>query len=200
MIITKNSLVALTVTFMLSLLFVQGAFADTSYRVKSSDNLNKIAESQYEGSGLTKSQILVGLYASNPKAFKNGNINKLLRGRELVLPDADKIDQISHQEAELVLSARKKGKKVKKRRTKKRTKSKRKSKPRRKLVKNNQSSSQIKNAQKINRLEKESESLRKRLDALLAQKSASDNKLTQLESSLQTALKKQRLLLVRQPW
>jgi FimV-like protein len=48
----------------------------------------------------------------------------------------------------------------------------------------------VKSAQKIDKLERESESLRKRLDALLAEKSASDNKLTQLENSLQAALKK----------
>lgn len=178
------------VGLIVSQLFFQVVSADTTYRVKSSDNLNKIAEREYEGSGLTNSQILVGLYASNPKAFKNGNINKLLRGKKLVLPDVSKIDQISHQEAELVLSARTKSKKIKKRRTKKRTKSKRKSKTRRNLAKNNLSSSQIKNAQKIDKLEKESESLRKRLDALLAQKSASDNKLNQLENSLEAALKK----------
>ncbi len=187
--IKNKKLLALLVSLLFSQMMTQGVFADTNYRVKSSDNLNKIAERHYENSGLTKSQIMVGIYASNPKSFRNGNINKLLRGQKLVLPDADKINQISAHEAELVLSARKKGK-VKKRRVKKRSKVKRKSKPRKKKRARKLAVSQAKDVQKINKLEKESESLRKRLDLLLAEKSTRDNKLKELEDSLQAALKK----------
>ena len=187
--IKNKKLLALLVSLLLSQIMAQGVFADTNYRVKSSDNLNKIAERHYEDSGLTKSQIMVGIYASNPKSFRNGDINKLLRGQKLVLPDADKINQISDHEAELVLSARTK-RKVKKRRIKKRSKAKRKSKPRKKQRTKKLAVSQAKDVQKINKLEKESESLRKRLDLLLAEKSARDNKLKELEGSLQAALKK----------
>jgi FimV-like protein len=188
--IKNKNLLAFVVSLFLSQIMTQGVFADTNYRVKSSDNLNKIAEKHYEDSGLTKSQIMVGIYASNPNSFKNGNINKLLRGQKLVLPDADKINQISDHEAELVLSARKK-RTLKKRRIKKRSKAKkRKSKPRKKLRTRKLAVSQAKDVKKINKLEKESESLRKRLDLLLAEKSARDNKLKELENSLQAALKK----------
>ena len=187
--IKNKNVLALLVGLFLSQIMIQGVFADTNYRVKSSDNLNKIAERHYEGSGLTKSQIMVGIYASNPKSFRNGDINKLLRGQKLVLPDADKINQISDYEAELVLSARKK-RKVKKRRVKKRSKAKRKNKPRRTQRTRKLAVSQAKDVQKINKLEKESESLRKRLDLLLEEQSATDNKLKELESSLQAALKK----------
>ena len=179
-------------TFILAFMLSQTAFADSNYRVKSSDNLISIAEKQYEGSGLTQSQILVGIYASNPKSFKNGNINKLLRGQKLVLPDANKIDQISHGEAELVLSARKQKKKErKKKRFKKRiksTKSKRKIKSGKK--KKTKSISQKRNVQKIEKLEKEGASLKIRLEKLMAEKNASDSKLKELEGSLQEALKK----------
>ncbi|HIO97146.1 MAG TPA: hypothetical protein EYG71_04370, partial [Leucothrix sp.] len=158
------------------------------YRVKSSDNLTSIAAKQYDGSGLTRSQILVGIYASNPKSFKNGNINKLLRGQKLILPDADKIGKISHGEAELVLSARKKGKKKRFKKRVKSSKSKRKSKSRkkRKVI----SASQKRSIKKIKKLEKEGETLKARLEKLMADKAVSDNKLKELEGSLQEALKK----------
>ena len=187
--IKNKKLLALLVSLLLSQIMAQGVLAVTNYRIKASDNLNKIAERHYEDSGLTKSQIMVGIYASNPKSFRNGDINKLLRGQKLVLPDADKINQISDHEAELVLSARTK-RKVKKRRIKKRSKAKRKSKLRKKQRTKKLAVSQAKDVQKINKLEKESESLRKRLDLLLAEKSARDNKLKELEGSLQAALKK----------
>ena len=193
--ISNKKLLAVWVSFLLTLLFTQGTFADTSYQVKPSDNLNEIADKHYQGSGLTRSQILVGIYASNPKSFRNGDINKLRRGQKLVLPDADKIDKISPHEAELVLSAKtqKTGKKkkirkksLKKRRIKKRSKTKRKKK---KSYRKSAIALQKKSREKLNKLEKESELLKKRLDALLAEKSASDNKLKELEKSLQLALK-----------
>ena len=185
--------IAVFITFTLAMIFSQSTLADNNYRVKPSDNLISIAEKQYDGSGLTRSQILVGIYASNPKSFKNGNINKLFRGQKLILPDADKIGKISHDEAELVLSARKKGKKKKRfkkrvKSSKSKRKSKRKSKPRKKrrVI----SASQKNNVNKIKKLEKEGEILKARLEKLMADKEVSDNKLKELEGSLQEVLKK----------
>lgn len=180
--------IAAFIIFTLAVILSQSTFADSNYRVKSSDNLTSIAAKQYDGSGLTRSQILVGIYASNPKSFKNGNINKLLRGQKLILPDADKIGKISHGEAELVLSARKKGKKKRFKKRVKSSKSKRKSKSRkkRKVI----SASQKRSIKKIKKLEKEGETLKARLEKLMADKAVSDNKLKELEGSLQEALKK----------
>ena len=180
--------IAAFIIFTLAVILSQSTFADSNYRVKSSDNLTSIAAKQYDGSGLTRSQILVGIYASNPKSFKNGNINKLLRGQKLILPDADKIGKISHGEAELVLSARKKGKKKRFKKRVKSSKSKRKSKSRkkRKVI----SASQKRSVKKIKKLEKEGETLKARLEKLMADKAVSDNKLKELEGSLQEALKK----------
>jgi len=184
----KMKKIAAFIIFTLAVILSQSTFADSNYRVKSSDNLTSIAAKQYDGSGLTRSQILVGIYASNPKSFKNGNINKLLRGQKLILPDADKIGKISHGEAELVLSARKKGKKKRFKKRVKSSKSKRKSKSRkkRKVI----SASQKRSIKKIKKLEKEGETLKARLEKLMADKAVSDNKLKELEGSLQEALKK----------
>ena len=186
--IKSKKILAILTGLLIALVFSPASIADVSYRVKSSDNLNRIAEREYEGSGLTKSQILVGIYASNPKSFKNGNINKINRGQRLVLPDADKIGQLSHGEAELVLSARKKGKKKKRVKS---TKSKRRTKKKKVIRKktNTNSVEKKRNVQKIDKLEKESASLKNRLEQLLSEKTATDNKLKELEDSLQQALK-----------
>lgn len=194
----NRKILAMFSALVLLLVSSQSGLADSSYQVKSADNLSKIAAKQYAGSGLTKSQILVGIYASNPKSFKNGNINKLNKGQKLILPSAYKIDQISPQEADLVLSSRKtlKKKKTKKRKTAKR-KVKAKAKRRKKTTKTTSKKAasanlakQKKNAQKIDRLQKEGNDLRKRLDGLLAEKTSSDKKLKELEGALRSALTK----------
>ncbi len=82
----------------------QIASAETRYRVKSSDNLNGIVERFYENSSLSKGQLMVGVLAKNPRAFKGGNINFLLRGKRLTLPDESEIEQISPEIASKLLS------------------------------------------------------------------------------------------------
>ena len=83
---------------LLALLLVisaQAVSAETRYRVKSSDNLKAIVERFYENSDLTEGQLMVGVLAKNPRAFRGGNINFLLRGKRLTLPDESEIEQIS---------------------------------------------------------------------------------------------------------
>ncbi len=82
----------------------QIASAETRYRVKSSDNLNGIVERFYENSSLSKGQLMVGVLAKNPRAFKGGNINFLLRGKRLILPNESEIEQISPEIASKLLS------------------------------------------------------------------------------------------------
>lgn len=82
----------------------QTVSAETRYRVKSSDNLNKIVELFYNNSDLSKGQLMVGILAKNPRAFKGGNINFLLRGKRLILPDESEIEQISPEIASKLLS------------------------------------------------------------------------------------------------
>lgn len=86
-----------------SLLVTSHLAADARYRVKLSDNLNQIVSRQYVNSDLTKSQLMVAILARNPRAFKGGNINFLMRGRRLVLPSEENIQVVSDDEAKAIL-------------------------------------------------------------------------------------------------
>ncbi len=87
-----------------SLFLISALEAETRYRVRSSDNLNSIVEQFYENSEWSKGQLLVGVLAKNPSAFKGGNINFLLRGKYLTLPDEHDLDRISPENAREILS------------------------------------------------------------------------------------------------
>lgn len=82
----------------------QTVSAETRYRVQASDNLNGIVERFYKNSDLSKGQLMVGVLAKNPRAFRGGNINFLLRGKRLTLPDDNEIKQISPEIASQLLS------------------------------------------------------------------------------------------------
>ncbi len=99
-----NRLTLSMIGLAVSILLTQSAFAETRYKVKSSENLNGIVERFYQNSSLTKAQLMVGVLAKNPRAFKGGNINFLMRGRRLTLPDENEIESISPDMASEVLS------------------------------------------------------------------------------------------------
>ena len=61
-------------------------FADTEYKVKSTDNLSRIVNKFYKDSKLKNDQVFIALLAENPNAFKFGNINYLRSGHLLTLP------------------------------------------------------------------------------------------------------------------
>jgi len=94
------SLVVVTI----SLMTATTLFADDTYRVKSSDNLNRIVSRHYVNSPFSKSQLMVAILARNPRAFKGGNINFLMRGRKLVLPSIENLEVVSEEEAQAILS------------------------------------------------------------------------------------------------
>jgi len=100
----KAILSSLVVFLIVSLLMVETLSAETRYRVKSSDNVNTIVERYYPNSELSRGQLLVGILIENPRAFKGGNINFLLRGKRLTLPDESDFQQISPAKASEVLS------------------------------------------------------------------------------------------------
>jgi FimV-like protein len=83
---------------------VETLSAETRYRVRSSDNVNTIVQRHYPNSGLSKGQLLVGILIKNPRAFKGGNVNFLLRGKRLRLPEENYFRQISSEKAGEVLS------------------------------------------------------------------------------------------------
>ncbi len=173
----------------ISLFFLEVLSAETRYRVKSSDNLNTIVERFYKDSELTKAQLLVGILAENPRAFKGGNVNFLLRGKRLILPDESEFQQVSPESASEILSEH----------------------ARffrhgitgdfpllslAELAINQESTvepsdilaKQKVQTQKIEQLERESQDLKKQLEALVNEKSDRDQRLVELEESLRQAL------------
>ncbi len=77
--------------------------ADTRYRVKASDSLNRIVMREYPDSSLSKQQLMIAIFIRNPKAFRKGDINLLMRGRRLVLPSEDKLEIVSQEDAKAIL-------------------------------------------------------------------------------------------------
>ena len=77
----------------------QPAFTGSTYGpVDANDTLWSIA-SRTRPQGATIHQTLVAIYRANPNAFANGNINNLMRGEVLQIPDANVISQVPHRAA-----------------------------------------------------------------------------------------------------
>lgn len=75
------------------------AFTGSTYGpVDANDTLWSIA-SRTRPQGATIHQTLVAIYRANPSAFANGNINNLMRGEVLQIPDANVIAQVPHRAA-----------------------------------------------------------------------------------------------------
>lgn len=74
------------------------ATAAGTYQVVAGDTLAKIAERQRPADA-TVDQALIALYRANPEAFANGNINLLLAGATLKIPDRAAIAAIDPVEA-----------------------------------------------------------------------------------------------------
>jgi len=179
----KNTLKIIILAAVLS----QLAFADSTYRTRSSDNIDRIVRSLYSDSSLPKSQIMVAILAKNPEAFKDGNINFLLRDKRLILPDDDEIARISPDDArelliqhnfffregvtgdELLLTPVFLEKKQK-------------------AESRQLSADKDQQTKKISRLEQERAALKQQLEALFAEKKERDQKLIELEASIQNSL------------
>ena len=69
--------------------------ADNEYTVRSNDNLNRIIAKFYTGSQTPRAQIQQLILAKNPAAFKGGDINFLIKGKRLILPDDGKLSSQS---------------------------------------------------------------------------------------------------------
>ncbi len=173
----------------ISLFFLDVVSAEVRYRVKSSDNLNTIIERFYKNSELTKSQLLVGVLAENPRAFKGGNVNFLLRGRRLILPEESDLQQVSPEKAKEMLSEHARFFRhgitgdfpslilselaVNQEYT---------------VDSNNILAKQKIQTQKIDQLQQESDDLKKQLEKLINEKSDRDQRLVELEESLKRTL------------
>lgn len=56
------------------------------YRVVSGDSLSKIAARLVSSSAVSKDDMMNWLLSNNPAAFRNGDMNRLLAGKQLILP------------------------------------------------------------------------------------------------------------------
>lgn len=65
--------------------------AGTSYKVQATDTLTTIIKKHYKNTSLTNSQLMIGLLAENPHAFKRGNINALKNKQVLNIPDSNNL-------------------------------------------------------------------------------------------------------------
>ena len=154
----------LTTTFgIFFIIFITASLvdADTEYTVKPTDNLNRIIAKFYPESPISRPQIQRGILAENPDAFKGGNINFLMRGKRLLLPDEKKLVHLSNGNAK---PARDKNAEMGT-----------------KAAANTLSLQ----TEKVSQLKKESEDLKVRLEKLLAEKSASDAMLREINDALQ---------------
>ena len=135
--------------------------ADNNYMVRPGDNLNRIIAKFYPASQIPRSQIQQGILAKNPDAFKSGNMNFLIQGKPLILPDDIKLSSFSSQN----------------------------DKPQQgngnENGLNDINNASIEQSEKVSQLEKESEELKVRLEKLVAEKTASDEKLREIEMALQ---------------
>ena len=164
---------------LLSFFLVVNVAAETKYRVRSNDTLSHIVTRFYAPGNYSRAQIMVAILAKNPNAFRDGNINFLLRGKRLILPNDVEISQTSRADARALISQharffrsgisglgltapfldqggdKKKAIEVVKKQT-----------------------------QKITALEDESNKLRKQLDNLVKQKQKRDKELKELEEKI----------------
>lgn len=73
--------------------------------VQSGDTLWSIAMANLPAGEVTMDQMMLSIVDLNPEAFRNGNINQLLRGSRLTLPTAEQVRSIDRQSARATVLA-----------------------------------------------------------------------------------------------
>ena len=160
--------------------------AETRYKVRSSDNLSRIIDRFYKDRTLTKAQIMVSILERNPRAFKQGNINFLLKGRKLILPDENEMEIVSQDDALLILADQALKAEEQQERAKQAANN-----PLLGINTDNNdqlSKKQEKQSKKISQLEQQSKNLRKQLELLVKEKGQRDKKLQELEQAMKESL------------
>lgn len=187
----------LLIVIFVSILAVETLWAETRYKVKSTDNLNNIIKQFYPDSSLSNKQIKSAILAKNPRAFKRGNINFLLRGKRLILPDESDIELVPFKSDQDLLTeyaqftqndsnsnsdeatSEKKVDEVEKFDESEESDAIKRLDPSDKLLRK-----QKEQTKKINQLQKESNTLKNKLQALVNEKKSRDQRLSELETSL----------------
>lgn len=182
----NSSLKCISGMLFVALINISSVSADTEYKVRSTDNLNRIVNRFYQGSYLTRSQILIGILAENPDAFNGGNINFLIRGKRLMLPDENNILGVTAEDANKIIAEHDRYF-----RTGVTGNLKPPFAPGLKSAKdaNTQKTNPDEQKIRIEALAKESEALRFRLEKLAADNQDSDKKLRDIDAALQKTLK-----------
>lgn len=165
------------------LAFSSVSYANTEYKVKSTDSLSGIVNKFYKDSKLSRHQIFIGLLAENPKAFRHGNINYLKNKQLLSIPSSGSLLVMEKEDANnLVKEHNNHAKKRKKTQLKPPFKG---YEPKGISTENNQISDmqkqQMSTKQELDKLTSETEDLRMRLEKLNADKEAMDAELRQLD-------------------
>ncbi|MDH5433543.1 MAG: peptigoglycan-binding protein LysM, partial [Gammaproteobacteria bacterium] len=76
------------------------SFTGSTYGpVKENDTLWSIATKARPNSRVSIQQTLVAIFRANPDAFAEGNINNLLKGKVLQIPDAETVASVPHRAA-----------------------------------------------------------------------------------------------------
>ena len=185
----RTMLSSFVMFLVVSLSVVETLSAETRYRVKSSDNVNTIVERYYPNSELSKGQLLVGILIKNPRAFKGGNVNFLLRGKRLTLPAESDFKQISPEKASELLSEHARFFRVGiAGNLPAPTFSEMKADPEDLNESNKILEKQKNQNKKIDQLQQESKELKKQLEELLNEKTNRDQRLLDLEKSLRQSL------------
>ena len=169
-----------------SAMLMSVVYADTEYKVKSTDSLSRIVDKFYKNSKLSRSQIYIGILAENPSAFSFGNINYLKGKQRLNIPESDDLFAMEKEDAAKLVAEHnnyaRKGKKV------------RLNPPFKNYMPKNSSTvgdaisalakKQQVTSQELEKLDLETEELRIRLERLAADKEAMDAELRQLDALL----------------
>ena len=190
----------LSFVFLFVIVFTTQTVFAKSYRIRSSDNISRIVDKFYANRTLSKQQVMVGLLSRNPRAFKGGNVNFLLRGRRIQLPKESEMPVISDADAKAILSQHnsffRRGRtgvgKLPKLGGKSRVTS-------AKVTATNMLNQPIvsvarqsEQIAKIKRLETETKALKLQLDRLLEARKERDKKLLELERSINQSLEEEK--------
>jgi len=79
--------------------FSSANYVSSSYQVESNDTLWSISSRARPDRSVSIQQALVAIYRANPDAFADGNINNLLKGKVLNIPDANTMRNVPRRAA-----------------------------------------------------------------------------------------------------
>lgn len=176
--ISKKLKMAICFLFFTSLNF--SVIAEGIHTVKANETLERIIKKVYPDSALSKEQLMVAVLYNNSSAFSGGNIHFLNRGKKLTLVEENQLPVFTQSQAKRIIKEHtryfKKGKTGKLKLPEPVGMA--------KLNPKELEDRQKQQLQNLTSLQKETDELKQRLDKLMAEKQASDQKLESLQQEL----------------